>query len=63
MEETDLSNLSDSEIINMFPDIIEGGTQLMAAKNPCGSMYQCNKPGYGCCTKPNCGGVCQVTAI
>ena len=52
MEETDLSQLSEAEMMSMFPDIIESGEHIAAAKG-CGlgaGSYSCCCGGYnGCC--------------
>ena len=58
MEETDLSQLSDIEITDMYSDIIESGEVLAVAKG-CGGIsgaWRCCCDGFdGCCIK---GGVC-----
>ena len=64
MEDEQLNYIDSFEFEQQFEDIIEGGIQILVAKS-CSSrgMFSCSKPGYGCCTAPKCGGICEVSLI
>ena len=64
MEETDISQLNEEEITDMYSDIIESGNILAAAKTSCGGIsgwYRCCCRGFdGCCSSS---GLCTTEAI
>ena len=60
MEAADINNISEMEIMNMFPNIIEGGIQIAAAKG-CGKglIRSCCSGNLCCCDKST--GLCIVS--
>ncbi len=62
MEETDLSQLNETEIMSMFPDIIESGSQLIAVKSAgCAPNLPFDCGNYCCATSCNTAtSVCRI---
>ncbi len=59
MEETDLSQLSEEEITDMYSNIIESGEVLAKAKGCyCASPYYYNSSIHSCCKNEAVGHVC-----
>ena len=53
MEEANLSQLNEAEMMNIYSNVIESGSQILIAKSVCkgSTPYDC---GNACCNKSSC---------